>query len=162
LTKKQGYLTRIKYEAGQTLVTLSMPDSDEVAIPAVILHLPVSGELIDRVVELAGSDLLEITVRDGVVIGVERSGETTLNVDLDAILRSQPSELYEQLYVILSTIVELEGNYGEAMDEAVYTHLERQVDMSRKTAIELVDHLIREGIVYLKAGRLAFPPVQYY
>jgi hypothetical protein len=162
LPKKRGHLSKVEYESGLTLVTLSVPDRDEVATPVVTLRLPVSEEVIDRVVELAGPDLLEITVRDGVVIGVDRAGETTLDVDLDAILRSQPGELREQLHVILTTIVELEGDYGEATDEAVYAHLERQVGMARNTAINLVDHLISEGIVYLKAGRLAFPPVQYY
>jgi hypothetical protein len=162
LPKKRGYLARVEYDAGLTLATLSVPGGDESAVPAVTLRLPVSEEAIDRIVELAGADPLEITVRDGVVIGVDRAGEPTPTVDLDAILQRQPSELRAQLHAILTTIVELEGRYGEATDEAVYTHLEQQAGMARKTAIALVDHLIGDGIVYLKAGRLAFPPVQYY
>ena len=161
MPKKRGYIARVEYEAGLTLATLSVADGNESAVPAVTLRLPVSEEVIDHIVELAGSGPLEIAIRDGVVVGVERVGETTPNVDLDAILRRQPGELREQLHLILATIVELEGSYGEATDEAVYAHLERR-GMARKTAIALVDHLIGEGIVYLKAGRLAFPPVQYY
>jgi hypothetical protein len=162
LPTKRGYLTRVEYEAGLTLVTLSVEDGDASAVPAVTLRLPVSEEVIDRVVELAGPDPLEVAVRGGVVVGVDRAGESTPTVDLDALLRRQPSELRAQLHSILATIVELEGRHGEATDEAVYVHLDRQARMTRKTAIALVDRLIGEGIVYLKAGRLAFPPVQYY
>jgi replicative DNA helicase Mcm len=73
---------------------------------------------------------------------------TTGKMDIDVIMTGKPKSLRDKMQAVLAFITELERQFGIVEEKKLYGILNEKMDMNEDEAKNIVNQLIKEGILY--------------